>query len=182
MHRDIKPENVVIQKDGVKLTDFGLATLVSILAALLLQPMLSAHLLKVSDRPALIFRPAQAFLDERYRERSLGQHLQSPGAAQIKLADKTSNIEDIIDSPPRGWSLERRARYLDWAEAVVEAAPETDVFHAQSLIVLPVVRDAAKRLGGRFVYDVADYHTEAARLARMPWVVREVVRRRRGFI
>ena len=56
-----------------------------------------------------------------------------------------------------------------WTEAVVAAAPETDVFHAQSLIVLPVVRAAARRLGGRFVYDVADYHTEAARLARMPW-------------
>ena len=65
-----------------------------------------------------------------------------------------------------------------WADAVVEAAPETDVFHAQSLIVLPVVRSAAKRLKGRFVYDVADYHTEAARLSRMPWLVREVVRRR----
>ena len=65
-----------------------------------------------------------------------------------------------------------------WAEAVVEAAPETQVFHAQSLVVLPVVRESAKRLGGRFVYDVADYHTEAARLARMPWVVRETVRRR----
>ena len=65
-----------------------------------------------------------------------------------------------------------------WADAVVAAAPETDVFHAQSLIVLPVVRDAARRLGGRFVYDVADYHTEAARLARMPWLVRELVRRR----
>lgn len=65
-----------------------------------------------------------------------------------------------------------------WTEAVVAAAPETDVFHAQSLIVLPVVRAAARRVGGRFVYDVADYHTEAARLARMPWLVREVVRRR----
>ena len=65
-----------------------------------------------------------------------------------------------------------------WADAVVEAAPETDVFHAQSLVVLPVVREAARRLGGRFVYDVADYHTEAARLARMPWIVRETVRRR----
>jgi glycosyltransferase involved in cell wall biosynthesis len=52
------------------------------------------------------------------------------------------------------------------------------VFHAQSLIVLPVVRAAACRVGGRFVYDVADYHTEAARLARMPWVVRELVRHR----
>ncbi len=65
-----------------------------------------------------------------------------------------------------------------WAEAVAEAAPETEVFHAQSLVVLPVVREAARRLGGRFVYDVADYHTEAARLARMPWIVREIVRRR----
>lgn len=44
----------------------------------------------------------------------------SPGAVLIKLADKTCNIEDIINSPPRGWSLERRARYLDWAEAVID--------------------------------------------------------------
>ena len=65
-----------------------------------------------------------------------------------------------------------------WADAVVKAAPETEVFHAQSLIVLPVVREASHRLRGRFVYDVADYHTEAARLARMPWLVREIVRRR----
>ena len=65
-----------------------------------------------------------------------------------------------------------------WADAVVAAAPETDVFHAKALIVLPVVREAAARLGGRFVYDVADYHTEAARLARMPRIVREAVRRR----
>jgi glycosyltransferase involved in cell wall biosynthesis len=65
-----------------------------------------------------------------------------------------------------------------WTEAVVAAAPDTDVFHAQSLICLPVVRRAAQRTHGRFVYDVADYHTEAARLARMPEVVREVVRRR----
>ena len=65
-----------------------------------------------------------------------------------------------------------------WAEMVVRAAPETDIFHAQSLICLPVVRTAASRLHARFVYDVADYHTEAARLARMPWPVRELVRRR----
>ncbi len=65
-----------------------------------------------------------------------------------------------------------------WADAVIAAAPGTDVFHAKALIVLPVVRQAASRLGGRFVYDVADYHTEAARLARMPGVIRELVRRR----
>ncbi len=65
-----------------------------------------------------------------------------------------------------------------WADAVTAAAPETEVFHAKALVVLPVVREAAKRLGGTFVYDVADYHTEAARLARMPGMVRELVRRR----
>jgi glycosyltransferase involved in cell wall biosynthesis len=74
--------------------------------------------------------------------------------------------------------LANARRVGPWVEAVVAEAPETDVFHAQSLIVLPVVREAARRLGGRFVYDIADYHTEAARLARMPWLVRELVRRR----
>ena len=69
-----------------------------------------------------------------------------------------------------------------WTDAVVAEAPDTDVFHAQSLICLPVVRGAARRTGGRFVYDVADYHTEAARLARMPGFVRAIVRRReRGW-
>jgi glycosyltransferase involved in cell wall biosynthesis len=65
-----------------------------------------------------------------------------------------------------------------WTDAVVAEAPDTDVFHAQSLVCLPVVRSAARRTRGRFVYDVADYHTEAARLARMPGAVREIVGRR----
>jgi guanosine-3',5'-bis(diphosphate) 3'-pyrophosphohydrolase len=46
--------------------------------------------------------------------------LLSDGAVLIKLADKTANIRDILDSPPRGWSLERRRRYLDWAQAVID--------------------------------------------------------------
>jgi glycosyltransferase involved in cell wall biosynthesis len=65
-----------------------------------------------------------------------------------------------------------------WTSAVLEAAPDTDVFHAQSLVCLPVVRGAAHRSGARFVYDVADYHTEAARLSRMPRIVRDLVHRR----
>lgn len=46
--------------------------------------------------------------------------LLSHGAVLIKLADKTSNIRDIIQSPPRGWSIDRRQRYVDWAQAVVD--------------------------------------------------------------
>ena len=65
-----------------------------------------------------------------------------------------------------------------WTDLALRAAPDTDVFHCQSLIALPVARAAARRSGARFVYDVADYHSEAERIARMPWAVRELVRRR----
>ena len=37
----------------------------------------------------------------------------------IKLADKISNVRDIVHEPPKGWSIKRRREYLDWAEAVV---------------------------------------------------------------
>ena len=70
-----------------------------------------------------------------------------------------------------------------WAGAVVAAAPATDVFHAKALIALPVIRAAARRTGARFVYDLADIHTEAARLGRMPSWFRSLVRRReRGWM
>jgi glycosyltransferase involved in cell wall biosynthesis len=99
--------------------------------------------------------------------------------AQVLPPDAPSGFDRLLHPLRRALEMVANARRAGpWADAVVEAAPETDVFHAQSLIVLPVVREAARRLGGRFVYDVADYHTEAARLARMPWIVREVVRRR----
>jgi len=40
-------------------------------------------------------------------------------AKLLKLADKISNVGDIITSPPGGWSLERRREYLLWTERVV---------------------------------------------------------------
>ena len=43
----------------------------------------------------------------------------STGAKMVKLADKISNITDITNSPPAGWSVERRREYIDWGEAVV---------------------------------------------------------------
>jgi (p)ppGpp synthase/HD superfamily hydrolase len=42
----------------------------------------------------------------------------SAGAKQLKLADKISNIRDVAEHPPDGWSLERRLEYLQWAEDV----------------------------------------------------------------
>ena len=40
-------------------------------------------------------------------------------ARQVKLADKISNVSDLADAPPAGWSLERRQAYVEWAENVV---------------------------------------------------------------
>ena len=51
------------------------------------------------------------------------KHL-SAGAALVKLADKTSNVLDVAHNPPKGWSVERRQEYLDWAEEVVTNIPE----------------------------------------------------------
>jgi guanosine-3',5'-bis(diphosphate) 3'-pyrophosphohydrolase len=43
----------------------------------------------------------------------------SPRAKQLKLADKTCNINDIINYPPRDWSRQRRIEYLEWAQSVI---------------------------------------------------------------
>ncbi len=43
----------------------------------------------------------------------------SHGAKQIKLADKISNIRDIVENPPADWSVERRLEYVEWGEIVV---------------------------------------------------------------
>lgn len=47
----------------------------------------------------------------------------SPEAALVKLADKTCNLHDVANRPPKGWSLERRQEYFDWGRAVVSGLP-----------------------------------------------------------
>ena len=44
----------------------------------------------------------------------------SDQAKLIKLADKISNLRDIVASPPSDWSLERKREYFDWAARVVD--------------------------------------------------------------
>ncbi len=53
-------------------------------------------------------------------------------AKLVKLADKTCNVRDVIDSPP-DWPLERRQQYIDWAKQVVDG-----------------LRDASDELAARF--------------------------------
>jgi len=43
----------------------------------------------------------------------------SHGAKLIKLGDKISNITDVMNNPPAGWSAERRLEYIDWGEKVI---------------------------------------------------------------
>jgi (p)ppGpp synthase/HD superfamily hydrolase len=42
----------------------------------------------------------------------------SDGAKQIKIADKYSNISDVMENPPDGWSEERKAEYIKWGQEV----------------------------------------------------------------
>jgi guanosine-3',5'-bis(diphosphate) 3'-pyrophosphohydrolase len=44
----------------------------------------------------------------------------SSGAKLVKLADKISNLRDVIASPPADWSVERKHEYFDWANKVVD--------------------------------------------------------------
>lgn len=43
----------------------------------------------------------------------------SDRAKRLKLADKASNLTQIVESPPASWSAGRRRDYADWAEAVL---------------------------------------------------------------
>ena len=41
-------------------------------------------------------------------------------ARAVKMADKISNLRDILASPPPDWPLERKQAYFDWAKQVVD--------------------------------------------------------------
>lgn len=43
----------------------------------------------------------------------------SPRAKHLKLADKISNLNSILASPPADWSAERKREYFEWAAKVV---------------------------------------------------------------
>ena len=43
----------------------------------------------------------------------------SDAAKRVKLADKISNLRDILASPPADWSAARKREYFEWAGRVV---------------------------------------------------------------
>lgn len=63
-------------------------------------------------------------------ERKRLQILHAPGLSRdaklIKLADKISNLRALVRTPPAGWTRERLADYVVWAQAVVDACGPVD--------------------------------------------------------
>lgn len=57
---------------------------------------------------------------ERKRQQVTHTSHMSERAKLVKLADKISNLRDILASPPANWSPERKKEYFDWAASVVE--------------------------------------------------------------
>lgn len=44
----------------------------------------------------------------------------STEAKLVKLADKICNLIDILESPPEGWSIDRKQEYFHWSKSVVD--------------------------------------------------------------
>jgi guanosine-3',5'-bis(diphosphate) 3'-pyrophosphohydrolase len=52
----------------------------------------------------------------------------SDRAKMIKMADKISNLESILQSPPTDWTEERKRDYFDWARRVVNGCRGVNSF------------------------------------------------------
>lgn len=57
--------------------------------------------------------------ERKQRQVEHAAHL-SQQAKLVKLADKISNLQDIIGSPPADWSSDRKREYFAWAKQVVD--------------------------------------------------------------
>jgi len=82
---------------------------------------------------------------ERKRLQVLHAPHLSSRAKLIKLADKLTNCQDILFSPPRDWPLKRRQEYIQWGADVVSQMrstnPELEAAFDQ------VLADAQEQLG-----------------------------------
>lgn len=82
-------------------------------------PKIAAIVLEVTDDMRL---PRQ-----RRKELQIEQAANiSKSAKLVKLADKISNLRDILASPPTDWSLERKREYFEWAKKVIDQARGTN--------------------------------------------------------
>ncbi|MEA3327944.1 MAG: HD domain-containing protein [Chloroflexota bacterium] len=65
------------------------------------------------------------------QERKWLQVVHAPGLSHpariIKLGDKLVNCRDILNSPPKEWTLERRQQYIQWAVDVLYRIRGTNI-------------------------------------------------------
>ena len=63
---------------------------------------------------------------ERKRLQIIKSASKSQGAKLVKLADKISNLRDLVAAPPADWSHERRREYFIWSKEVVNGLRGTN--------------------------------------------------------
>ena len=86
-------------------------------------------------------------LEKAERKRLQIEHAErlSDRAKLVKLGDKICNVLDVGGNPPADWSIERRAEYLEWTEAVVGGCrgvnPALEAYYDE------VLAGARRRLG-----------------------------------
>jgi len=81
---------------------------------------------------------------ERKRLQIVNAPHKSPGAKQIKIADKTCNLRTLVEDPPAAWSLRRQREYFEWAEKVVAGLLGQN--EALDAAVLSVLREGLEKL------------------------------------
>lgn len=66
-------------------------------------------------------------------------------AKLVRIADKITNVRDVLHAPPADWSVEWRLSYVDWTERVVDGCrgchPELEAHFDE------VVRETRRALG-----------------------------------
>ncbi|NIP83419.1 MAG: HD domain-containing protein, partial [Gemmatimonadetes bacterium] len=74
----------------------------------------------------------------------------SPRAKLVRIADKISNVHDVLHAPPADWPLEWRLGYIDWTERVVAGCRGTHgELEAEFDRILAEARRALRRSADR---------------------------------
>lgn len=102
-----------------------------VIAAALLHDTLEDTETTAEELRGAFGKPVAAVVEEVTDVKWLGKHSRkrlqvarasrsSKRAKLVKLADKICNLRDLLASPPKGWSLERKREYFDWAKEVID--------------------------------------------------------------
>jgi len=77
-------------------------------------PEISSIVMEVTDDKSIAARQKRKQLQIEH-----APHI-SDHAKLLKLADKISNLRDLVVDPPATWGLQRQRDYFDWAKEVID--------------------------------------------------------------